>query len=76
MDGRQADWSNGLTYQELGSIMKAAGCRSAVNLDGGGSAQLLILNPETHNYEIRNRPADGKERAVAETWIISSDYAR
>ena len=76
VDGRQADWSNGLTYQELGSIMKAAGCRSAVNLDGGGSAQLLILNPETHQYEIRNRPADGKERAVAETWIISSDYAR
>ena len=76
VDGRQTDWSNGLTYAELGSIMKAVGCTSAVNLDGGGSAQLLVLNPETGKYEIRNRPADGKERAVAETWIISSDYAR
>lgn len=75
-DGRQQDWSNGLTYYEMGSIMKALGCDAAVNLDGGGSTQLLVLDPAKGEYEIRNRPSDGQERAVAQTWIIFSDHAR
>ena len=84
VDGRQKYWSNGLTYPEIGSIMKAIGCTSAVNLDGGGSAQLLVRDPATGSYRIGNHPCDnakddgsgGSERAVAETWIIFTDYAR
>ena len=75
VDGRQPEWSNGLTYPEIGSILKAVGASAAVNLDGGGSVQLLVRNPSTGSYEIRNRPSDGKERAVPQTWIIAAESA-
>ena len=36
----------GLTNPEMAAVMGALGCRSAVALDGGISAQLLVRNPD------------------------------
>ena len=66
VDGRQPEWSAGLTLPELAELFIARGAREALNLDGGGSSTMLIQN------EIVNRPSDyavpgqpGRERAVA-----------
>jgi Phosphodiester glycosidase len=57
-DGR-ADDEAGLTMTELGEAMAALGCEDAINLDGGGSASLvvdgrLVNTPrEEHGRELR-----------------------
>lgn len=70
-DGRQDGFSNGLTYADMSSIFVSLGCSAAANLDGGGSAQILTRNPATGKREIRNRPSDGKERAVFNGWMVT-----
>lgn len=70
VDGRDEGVSDGMHYDEMGSILKAIGCIRAVNLDGGGSTQLLARNPSTSALEIRNKPSDGAERAVVNAWVI------
>lgn len=72
-DGRSQLWSLGLDYEEMGEIMKTLGCSWAVNFDGGGSTQLLIRHPVADVFQIRNRPTDGAERAVVNTWVVSVD---
>jgi hypothetical protein len=41
VDGRQNDYSEGLTLAELGDVVVALGGYSALNLDGGGSSTLV-----------------------------------
>ncbi len=41
VDGRQNDYSEGLTLAELGQVVVALGGYSALNLDGGGSSTLV-----------------------------------
>jgi hypothetical protein len=65
-DGR-ADDDAGMTMTELGETMAALGCEDAMNLDGGGSASLvvdgkLVNTPrEEHGRELRG----GREIATA-----------
>lgn len=74
VDGRHG--TKGMTYAEMASVFQGLNCVSAVNLDGGGSAQLLVRNPQTGNRAICNWPSDptdgagGKERAVINGWAI------
>ena len=58
VDGRSID-SKGLTLQELATYFLRLGARDAVNLDGGGSSEMVI------NGEIVNKPSDGRERPVS-----------
>lgn len=69
-DGRDEKGSAGLTYAEMGAIMRALGCYQAVNLDGGGSAQFFSARPDG-TAAIRNHPTDGKERPVVNAWMIT-----
>lgn len=69
-DGRGFSGASGLTYREMGEIFLALGCEAAVNLDGGGSAQMLIRDPGTGERRIANSPCDGKERPVISGWAI------
>lgn len=71
VDGRRASYSNGMDFSDMAVIMKALGCWSAINLDGGGSSTFYIRtdNSETSfdnpdRFEILNSPSDGSERAV------------
>lgn len=57
VDGRQAS-SRGVYLEELASIMHALGCHEAINLDGGGSSQLLV------NGVLLNHPSGTGNREV------------
>ena len=72
VDGRSST-SQGLTLVELANYMKANGCVTAINLDGGGSAQMAICDPQTGEFRIVNNPSDGCERAIANCIMIVSD---
>lgn len=75
VDGRHKG-VEGMTYIEMASIFKALGCEAAVNLDGGGSTQMLVRNPQTDKIEMQNWPSDphngfgGRERGRLNGWVI------
>ncbi len=71
VDGRSSI-SGGVTLTQLANYMKDNGCVSAINLDGGGSAQMGICDPETGEFKIVNRPSDGKERPIANCIMVVS----
>jgi hypothetical protein len=68
VDGRQPNHSDGASLLELVDIVRAYGGWNALNLDGGGSAALVIEDadgkPVVLNSPIHNR-IPGRERPVA-----------
>ena len=56
--------SVGANTATMCGILKAAGAWNATSMDGGGSAQMML------DGSIVNKPADGKERAVANGWML------
>lgn len=58
IDGRSQE-SSGMTLLELALFMKELGAFEALNLDGGGSSEMIIKG------EIINKPSDGQERKIA-----------
>lgn len=69
VDGRSASYSNGCTLSDLGEMFKAIGSQYAINLDGGGSSTFVTKKLDGTGWEVRNRPSDGKERAVINAWL-------
>lgn len=64
VDGRQSH-SKGCTLQEWASILiNQFGAVDAINLDGGGSTELIV------NDSIVNIPSDGRERPVGNALMI------
>lgn len=63
VDGRQG-MSRGCGLDELARVMQRLGCRSAMNLDGGGSSTLNIAGLTM------NRPSGGTERAIANSILL------
>lgn len=59
VDGRQPGLSRGASLTELGVIMQKLGCTDAMNLDGGGSSEMVLKGMSL------NRPSDKTSRAVA-----------
>lgn len=41
-DGRQPDYSVGMTLEEMAQIFSDLGCKAAFNLDGGGSSMMVF----------------------------------
>ena len=58
-DGRQSNYSAGLTLGELALFLVKQGVKDAINLDGGGSTTLVV------GGGLVNRPCDGCERSVS-----------
>jgi len=69
VDGRQPEWSIGMTLPELADLMIELGADAAVNLDGGGSSSFIFRTPE--GLEITNRPSDGRWRPVGSSLGVS-----
>jgi len=61
IDGRQPGYSVGTTHAETADLMLAFGAYSALNLDGGGSTDLVEDNG-SGGAKIINRPSGGTER--------------
>lgn len=57
VDGRQAFYSEGMTYQELAQFMLDLGCWNAVNMDGGGSS-IMGIREKDGRLRVVNSPSD------------------
>jgi len=74
-DGRHKG-TEGVTYMDMAEIFRSLGCSDAVNLDGGGSTQMLVREPRTAKIELRNWPSDpttgfgGRERPRLNGWAV------
>ncbi|MEU4361615.1 phosphodiester glycosidase family protein [Promicromonospora sp. NPDC023987] len=64
VDGRQSH-SAGMNLYELGELMAQLGADDAINLDGGGSSEMVARMPGDTNTTILNSPSDGYERSDA-----------
>ena len=65
VDGRHAGQAAGMSLTELANLMSGLGCRDALNLDGGGSSEMVMRHPQDGQLQVLNTPSDGRERAVA-----------
>ncbi|MEW6201076.1 MAG: phosphodiester glycosidase family protein [bacterium] len=63
VEGRSV-WSAGLYLDELAELMAANGVRTGMNLDGGGSSEIIF------NGRILNRLSEGKERPINNAVLI------
>ena len=67
IDGRQPDYSMGMTFQELVRLCARLGLQNALNLDGGGSTTMVI------HGQIVNRPSDATgPRPVSDAIVVTS----
>lgn len=66
VDGRKPGVSIGMRYDDLAATLLRLGCSDALNLDGGGSTIMAVLNKATGEYRTLNVPSDGHERPVAD----------
>jgi len=64
VDGRRTD-ATGMPLKDLADLMIQQGCQTAINLDGGGSSEMVLRDPETGILHVVNKPSDKRERAVA-----------
>ena len=64
VDGRQSNWSNGITLEEMQILLLHLGVMEAFNLDGGGSSAFV------YNGKVLNKPSDGKLRPLATNIVI------
>lgn len=67
--GMDADYEEGLTYFQIAEMMRLAGCETVYQMDGGGSATLVVRNQQG-NLEVINRPSDGSERAIGNAILM------
>ncbi len=69
VDGRQPNYSEGVTLEELAKILREHGGWTALHLDGGGSSTLVRAGtdgrPSVVNSPIHGRHPPGRERPVA-----------
>jgi hypothetical protein len=63
VDGRR-ERSLGLTLLQFANLFRKLGAESALNLDGGGSAEIWVRG------DVKNRPSDGQERAICCALLI------
>ena len=66
-DGRQPQYSTGLTLYELASILIELGATEAINLDGGSSSTFVV------NDAVINKPSGQQERDVLNAVFITED---
>ena len=57
VDGRQKEYSEGMSVYELGELMLGLGCWNAVNMDGGGSS-IMGLADTNGQLQVVNSPSD------------------
>lgn len=71
VDGRDAPSAIGMTLSELTDLMLDLGCSDALNLDGGGSSEMILREAQSGQLRVANTPSDGRERAVANALGVS-----
>jgi hypothetical protein len=70
VDGRGVGGSSGMTLYELAQAMRHLGARDALNLDGGGSATLVV------GGRVVNVPSGGRPRSVSNALLVFGNPAK
>lgn len=70
VDGRQGDYSTGMTLLELATLFEALGATEALNLDGGGSSVMVV-----HGRALSRPSDDAGERPVVNALLLRDDPA-
>ena len=70
VDGRQPRLSDGMTLPELADFLVKMQCTEAMNLDGGGSAEVWMEG------KILNSPCYGHERSTANALVLVEKEAQ
>lgn len=70
IDGRQTNHSNGATLARCALWMRSLGAVTALNLDGGGSTNLILRDPATNAYTTCNSPSDGTLRKIHTSLLV------
>lgn len=66
VDGRQPEWSAGMSLDEMTWLFRSLGASDALNLDGGGSTAMVV------GGTVVNRPSDREgERAVGNALALT-----
>jgi exopolysaccharide biosynthesis protein len=66
VDGRQPDYSIGMTFADLQRLCDRLGLTDALNLDGGGSTTMVVRD------RVVNRPSDpGGPRPVSDAIVVT-----
>ncbi|TCO73153.1 phosphodiester glycosidase family protein [Marinisporobacter balticus] len=63
IDGRTASYT-GVTQEELGRIMIELGAYDAINLDGGGSTDMVVRSLGEESKKVVNNLSEGSERRI------------
>lgn len=69
VDGRQPDYSEGMSLLELAELMHSLGCHQALNLDGGGSS-ILYYRGHDGWLGIKNRPSGILPRPIPVMLVV------
>ena len=64
IDGRQKGYSEGCTTLEVAQLLKHFGAWNGINMDGGGSSTLMILD-DNKKTKMLNHHSFGSERSIA-----------
>lgn len=72
VDGRQPEFSVGLTRREFSSLMRSLGAIEGMAFDGGGSSELVVRRLGEEQATLTTSPSDGRERDVADGFFVYS----
>lgn len=71
VDGRNTSSSEGLTLEELATLMLDLGCRDAINLGGGGCSTMVIAEHGVVNVPSGDSNQKGKgQRPVSDALVV------
>lgn len=70
IDGRAPGFSEGVSYDDFGKVLKDMGVVNALCLDGGGSSTFVAKLPGEPTRKVLNRPSDGSERKTANGLLL------
>lgn len=67
MTGNGRDTSEnviGMTWEQMGHVLKEHGAYNSINLDGGGSVTMMAKNHDGE-FEVLNKMSDGRMRSIS-----------
>lgn len=68
--------SIGTSLPDLAKYMRDAGCVNALNLDGGGSTEMIVRKAGKDRPETVNHPSDGNSRVVTNSLLFVSSATK
>lgn len=69
---RVKEYSDGASLMEFAKLLEEMGLETAVNMDGGGSTQIMLKRYAQEEFDILNTPEDGRERDISNSILFTT----